>query len=92
MSAVLFDNHQYKAHQYKSEKGYIFLENAIWPYGVTPSMVKMEKQKTVDCNWLYAIDTMWHEIIYPFSNFNCATVDVLGMDKYFHPTLYWACH
>ena len=29
---------------------------------------------------------MWNEITYTFPNFNR-----LGIDKYFRPTLYWAC-
>ena len=32
---------------------------------------------------------MWDEITYPLPNFSGAAVWSLGMDKYFHPTLYW---
>ena len=35
---------------------------------------------------------MWSEITYLFINFNGATVESLGMDKQFHPTLFWACN
>ena len=31
---------------------------------------------------------IWGEIIYPFSNFNGYKVEVMEMDKKFHPTLY----
>ena len=31
---------------------------------------------------------VWDEITYPFPNFNSATIDILGMDKQFHPTHY----
>ena len=34
---------------------------------------------------------MWHEITYPFPNFNGTTVEVnLQIDKQFCATLYWA--
>ena len=35
---------------------------------------------------------VWDKITYPFPNFNSCTVDVLGMDKLFHPTLYNGCN
>ena len=41
---------------------------------------------------------MWHEIIYPFPNFNSATVEVSEwidnfiMDYLFHPALYNGCN
>ena len=31
---------------------------------------------------------VWYEITYPFPNINGAS---LGIDAYFHPTLYWPC-
>ena len=34
---------------------------------------------------------MWPEIIYPFANFNCATVEVGAWNKWFHHTHYWDC-
>ena len=34
---------------------------------------------------------MWNEITYPFLHFNGGTVEVQGMDKWCHPTLYCAC-
>ena len=34
---------------------------------------------------------VWDQITSPFPNFNGATVEVLGMDKQFHPTLYNTC-
>ena len=34
---------------------------------------------------------VWDEITYPFPNFNGATIDVLGMNKLFHPTIYNGC-
>ena len=31
---------------------------------------------------------MWGEITYPFPNCNGAAIEVLGMDKQFHPTFH----
>ena len=33
---------------------------------------------------------VWDEITYPFPNFNGATVEVMGMDRWFHLTCFWS--
>ena len=55
-------------------------------------LIQVAPLLTLISPWIreYIPSNMWNKITYPFINFSGCTFS-LGMDKWFHPTLYWAC-